>query len=115
MCVWWGTEIECVSAVARLEREDALAEPAMTAALVRLDLLAEAWNEVQPVAAVRSTARRLLRVHPLRAADALVLAAAVVAAEGVPASLDLVTLDERLAAAARREGFAVQDKVEGPS
>lgn len=115
MCVWWGTEIECVSAVARLEREDALAETAMIAALERLDLLAEAWNEVQPVAAVRGTARRLLRVHPLRAADALQLAAAVVAAEGVPASLDLVTLDERLAAAARREGFVVDDDVERPS
>jgi uncharacterized protein len=114
MCVWWGTEIECVSAVARLEREDALAETAMIAALERLDLLAEAWNEVQPVAAVRGTARRLLRVHPLRAADALQLAAAVFAAEGVPASLDLVTLDERLAAAARREGFVVRDDVGRP-
>lgn len=115
MCVWWGTEIECVSAVARLEREDALADKAMIAALERLDLLVEAWNEVQPVAAVRGTARRLLRVHQLRAADALQLAAAVVAAEGVPASLDLVTLDERLAAAARREGFVVHGNVERPS
>jgi predicted nucleic acid-binding protein len=115
MCVWWGTEIECVSAIARLEREDALAETAMIASLQRLDSLAEAWNEVQPVAAVRGTARRLLRVHPLRAADALQLAAAVVAAEGIPASLSIVTLDERLAAAARREGFVVQDGVERPS
>jgi predicted nucleic acid-binding protein len=54
-------------------------------------------------------------VHPLRAADALQLAAAVVAAEGIPASLSIVTLDERLAAAARREGFVVHDGVERPS
>jgi uncharacterized protein len=108
MCVWWGTEVECVSALARLDREGALTEGATTAALERLDLLAEGWNEVQPVAAVRSTARRLLRVHPLRGADALQLAAAVVAAEGQPASLGIVTLDERLAAAARREGFTVE-------
>jgi predicted nucleic acid-binding protein len=108
MCVWWGTEVECVSALARLDREGALTEGATTAALERLDLLAEGWNEVQPVAAVRSTARRLLRVHPLRAADALQLAAAVVAAEGQPASLGIVTLDDRLAAAARREGFTVE-------
>jgi len=107
MCVWWGTELECVSALARLEREDALKAAATTEALARLDLLAEAWNELQPVAAVRGAARRLLRVHPLRAADALQLGAAVVAAEGVPASLDVVTLDERLATAARREGFSV--------
>ena len=108
MCVWWATEIECVSALSRLEREGALAEAATTAALERLDSLAEAWNEVQATAALRAAARRLLRVHTLRAADALQLAAAVVAAEGLPASLNIVTLDERLASAARREGFAVE-------
>jgi len=107
MCVWWATEVECVSALASLEREGALRETATTVALERLDRLAESWNEVQPVVAVRGTARRLLRVHTLRAADALQLGAAVVAAEGQPASLEIVTLDERLAAAARREGFAV--------
>jgi predicted nucleic acid-binding protein len=109
MCVWWASEIECVSALARLEREGELTDPATAAALERLDSLAEAWNEVQPIAVLRGTARRLLRVHTLRAADALQLAAAVVAAEGLPASLNIVTLDERLATAARREGFTVED------
>ncbi len=108
MCVWWATEVECVSALARLEREGALTDTSTTVALDRLDLLAESWNEVQPVVAVRGTARRLLRVHTLRAADAFQLAAAVVAAEGQPVSLPIVTLDERLAAAARREGFLVE-------
>jgi predicted nucleic acid-binding protein len=51
-------------------------------------------------------------VHTLRAADALQLGAAAVAAEGVPSSLDIVTLDNRLAAAARREGFTVYENVE---
>jgi predicted nucleic acid-binding protein len=108
MCVWWATELECVSALARLEREGALSDTAMTVALERLDVLTESWNEVQPVVAVRGAARRLLRVHTLGAADALQLAAAVIAAEGQPASLEIVTLDERLAAAARREGFTVE-------
>ena len=107
MCVSWATEIECVSALARLEREGALAEATTTAALERLDSLAEAWNEVQATAALRGAARRLLRVHALRAAAALQLAAAVVVAEGLPASLHIVTLDDRLATAARREGFTV--------
>ncbi len=107
MCVWWATEVECVSALARLEREGALAEATTTAALERLDSLAEAWNEVQATAALRGAARRLLRVHALGAADALQLAAAVVVAEGLPASLHIVTLDDRLATAARREGFTV--------
>jgi uncharacterized protein len=108
MSVWWATEVECVCALARLEREGELSDTATTVALERLDVLAESWNEVQPVVAVRGAARRLLRVHTLRAADALQLAAAVVAAEGQPASLEIVTLDERLAAAARREGFTVE-------
>jgi uncharacterized protein len=108
MCVWWATEVECVSALARMEREGASTDTTTTVALERLDLLTESWNEVQPVVAVRGVARRLLRVHTLRAADALQLAAAVVASEGQPASLDIVTLDERLAVAARREGFTVE-------
>ena len=45
--------------------------------------------------------------HPLRAADALQLGAALVAADGDPQSLELVTLDNRLAEAARLEGFSV--------
>jgi predicted nucleic acid-binding protein len=44
-------------------------------------------------------------VHPLRTADALQLAAAFVAAEQRRSSLEVVTLDDRLAAAARKEGF----------
>lgn len=107
MLVWWATPAECLSAIARLERERTLSGDAATAVLQRLDALAEGWHEIQPVEAARRTARRLLRVHPLRAADALQLAAAVVACEGDPSSLERVTLEERLADAARREGFAV--------
>jgi hypothetical protein len=43
----------------------------------------------------------------LRTADALQLAAAFVAAERRPSSLEVITLDDRLAAAARREGFVL--------
>ncbi|HTR89210.1 MAG TPA: type II toxin-antitoxin system VapC family toxin [Solirubrobacteraceae bacterium] len=108
MCVWWATEVECTSALSKQEREGALTDVAITTALERLDRLAEAWNEVQPTAALRGIARRLLRVHPLRAVDSLQLAAAIIASERLPASLNIVTLDERLASAARREGFTVQ-------
>lgn len=108
MLVWWATEVECVSAIARLERQNDLSPDATLVALERLDAVAEGWSEVQPVEAARRTAQRLLRVHNLRAADALQLAAAIVAAEGRPASLEIVTLDDRLTAAARREGFVVR-------
>ena len=104
---WWGTAIECVSALARLEREGALDLAAVRQASGRLDALELAWSEVQPSERVRALASRLLRVHPLRAGDALQLAAALVAAEGHPASLVVVTLDDRLAVAAEREGLRV--------
>lgn len=107
MLVWWATELECVSAIARLERQGDLASGATLVALQRLEALAGGWHEVQPVESVRRAARRALRVHSLRTADALQLAAATVGSEGQPASLDVVSLDDRLSDAARREGFAV--------
>ncbi len=57
---------------------------------------------------VRVNAQRLLRVHPLRAADSLQLAAAWVASEHEPPTLELVSLDHRLNEAASREGFRVR-------
>jgi uncharacterized protein len=107
MLVWWATEAECASAVARLEREGTLDESAVTQALDRLKQLARGWHEVDPSDSVREAALRFLRVHPLRAADALQLSAAFIAAERRPPSLEVVTLDDRLAMAARKEGFVV--------
>jgi uncharacterized protein len=109
MLVWWGSKIECLSALARLEREAALSARDMRGGLERLDQLAEAWHEIDPTEAVREAAIRFLRVHPLRAGDAVQLAAAFLAAERRPASLEIVTLDDRLSAAARKEGFVVVD------
>ena len=107
MLVWWATEVECASAIARLEREGALEAEAAIEAFDRLERLADGWHEIDPGDSIRETAVRLLRVHPLRAADALQLAAAFVAAERRPPSLEVVTLDERLAGAARKEGFVM--------
>jgi predicted nucleic acid-binding protein len=107
MLVWWGAEVECASAIARLERESALEEAAALDAFDRLRHLSRAWHEVEPGDAVREAAVRFLRVHPLRAADALQLAAAFIAAERRPPSLEIITLDDRLAAAARKEGFVL--------
>ena len=108
MLVWWGTPVECASAVARREREDALGVTDAGAALERLRDLAATWQEIIPVEAIRTAALRLLRVHPLRAADSLQLAAAIIAAGHEPATLEFVSLDARLNEAASREGFSVQ-------
>jgi hypothetical protein len=107
MLVWWASQTECVSALARLEREDALNQDDIGTALKRLRQLAAGWHEVDPSDSVREAAARFLRVHPLRASDALQLAAAYLAAQRRPPSLEMVTLDERLATAARKEGFSV--------
>jgi predicted nucleic acid-binding protein len=106
--VWWATQVECVSAVARVEREGGGDPQSVEESLARLAKLARAWVEIEPSDHVRTTAQRLLRVHPLRAADALQLAAAVAAAEGHMSSLPFVSLDQRLVDAARREGFPVE-------
>jgi uncharacterized protein len=104
---WWGTPVEIASAVARREREGLLTADEVAAALAGARVLADSWHEIVPSDAVRRAAERLLRTHPLRAADALQLAAALIAADHDPASLELVCMDERSKAAARREGFTV--------
>jgi len=106
MVVWWGSEVECESALARREREGGVSPEESSAALRRLERLKSAWREVQPVEGVRRIARRLLRVHAIRASDALQLAAAIAASDGDPSTLEFVSLDARLVDAARREGFA---------
>jgi predicted nucleic acid-binding protein len=105
--VWWLTPVECWSALARLEREQRLTEAGVTEAVALLREATRRWTEVPPIERVREQATRLLRLHPLRAADALQLAAAVVLADFEPRTLPFVTLDHRLASAARREGFEV--------
>ena len=109
MLVWWATEVECASALLRLERDKSLSAKQTTLALGRLDEFKSTWHEVQPVEIVRRTARRLLRTHSLRAADSLQLAAAVVASEGDPSSMEIVSLDDRLSEAARRENLVLVD------
>jgi predicted nucleic acid-binding protein len=109
MAVWWVSEVECVSALVRREREGMLDASTLEIALRQLRQFAQTWLEVEPSGLVRETAARILRVHALRAADALQLAAAFAAAERRPASLEMVTLDERLAGVARKEGFTVVD------
>jgi hypothetical protein len=111
MLAWWGSAVECASALARLERDAALDAAAAQVAFRRLTQIASTWHEIEPSELVRENAVRFLRVHSLRAADALQLAAAFVASERRPASLQVVTLDDRLADAMRREGFELLDLV----
>ena len=104
---WWGTPVECVSAFARLEREGRLTPTTLSEALGRLRMAAPQWTDVPASQDVREHAIRVVRIYHLRAADALQLAAAIVAADFQPRTLDFVTLDTRQAEAADKEGFRV--------
>jgi predicted nucleic acid-binding protein len=108
MSVWWATLIECESALQRRLREGSLSEVDARGARVRLGQLAAGWNEVIPTPSVRQLGVRILRTHPLRAADALQLAAALsLQAAGVP-GLVFLSADARLAEAAEIEGLTVE-------
>jgi len=105
--VWWGTVVECESALQRRLREGALNRKGVQAAHVRLSLLAGAWHEVVPSAAIQRLATRLLRTHPLRAADSLQLAAALTIAAAGFEALVFLSADRRLNDAAQIENLTV--------
>ncbi len=107
MVVWWGTPVEFVSMLARHERTGNLTSSEFSEHFRYLKALSAGWVEIQPSPSLRRLAQRLLRTHPLRAADALQLAAALTAADGDPTTLGFVCFDRRLNQAAEREGLEV--------
>lgn len=118
MIVWWGSEVEVGSAIARLERQATLSSAGVGDALRRLDDLKAHWRELAPSYEIRALTRRLLRLYPLRAADSLQLASALRARDAAEIDLEFVCLDERLSQAARGEGLIVIDEIAllgGPS
>ena len=107
--VWWGTFTECISALSHLERMNDLTNSEVENALTAMREVSADWNVILPSDQVREKANRLLRVHPLRSGDAFQLASAIVASEDLASRISLTTFDERLATAARKEGFKVFD------
>lgn len=105
--VWTLTRVELLSAFARRRRSDPRAAVHLRAARGELLDAWERWTEITAAEVVRRHAERLVETHPLRAADALQIGAAIVAAEDHPATLEFVTLDDAQATAAEREGFGV--------
>jgi predicted nucleic acid-binding protein len=106
--VTWGlTRLELASAIERRAREGVLSSSARVVALRRLERLAADSHEVSDLSAVRVRALPLLARHPLRAADAAQLGAALLVAEADPGTLTMAVLDRRLGEAASREGLRV--------
>ena len=75
MAVWRLTGVELASAVMRLRREGRIADAQANEAESRIDELMQSSHVIIDVDAVQSQTRRLLGLHPLRAADALQLGA----------------------------------------
>ena len=104
---WAWTSTEIVGAVERRAREESLSLQQRREALARFAALADAWDEVTDMLAIRSRANSLLARHPLRAADAGQLGAAVLVREQLAGELVFVCLDLRLSLAAERESLRV--------
>lgn len=104
---WLWTRAELASAIERRTREGSLSRLQRRQVLARLDSLAESWDEVADAVAVRSRAINLLARHPIRAADAGQLGAALLVHDHVAGPLEFVCFDRRLALAAELEGLQV--------
>jgi predicted nucleic acid-binding protein len=102
---WWGSKVECASALNRLLRDAVLDDEAYEQVFDDLETLASEWIEIQATEKLRQRALRLLRVHSLRSANALQLAAALIASGESPLTLPFLCSDARLNEAARKEGF----------
>jgi len=107
LVVWWATMVEIHSAIARLLRSGSLTAVEEREAINRLTVLQGKWSEILPSEEVRELARSLLRAHPLRAADSLQLAAALIWCRRRPAGRVFISGDFRLCEAAALEGFTV--------
>ena len=107
MVVWWGTRVECLSALSRRLREGIISAAAGKQVRLLLAELARQWHEVLPTETLRRRAERLIMVHPLRAADSLQLAAALSWVREEPGGASLASLDDNLRIAATKEGFTV--------
>lgn len=107
---WWGSVVECYSAFARLRREGFLKLQEEDHVRNLLTILSGTWTEIEPSNDIRDLAGRLLFIHPLRAADSLQLAAALIWTARAPKGHPFACLDSRLRNAARNEGFSLLPK-----
>jgi len=107
VALWAFTRVEVASAIERRAREGRLSAAQRAGALKRIAAFTDAAHEVTDLLAVRSKTLPILARHPIRAADAAQLGAALIVADPDPSALTMVVLDRRLADAAAREGLDV--------
>lgn len=102
------TEVETVSGLVRLARENSLRARSRDVAITEFLGDFARWHIIELLPEITAGAREMLKRHPLRAGDAIQLASGLSVNAGVAGALDsFVTFDRRLADAARREGLHV--------
>lgn len=106
--VWWATHVEMTSAFVRLLRSRDITEAEYSKAKYEAERLANLWEIVEQAAKVAIEAHALLERYPLRAADALQLAAAHAWCGGRPNERVFLTFDRRLGEAAQLAGFSAE-------
>ena len=108
IAVWWATHVEIASALAQLLRQQKITAVEYAYAKQQAEDLANIWRTVAPSARIAFEARVLLEKYPLRAADALQLAAALEWSEGRPKGNLFLSFDQRLREAAGLVGFTLE-------
>lgn len=117
MAFWWGSPLEWWEALLAAQRRQTISAADLQRAREVLDHLSARGFEVQPTEDLRARALRLLSVHPLKAADALELAAALIWCRERTQGAGFVSLHPPLRLAAAMEGFRVlpyADEVHAP-
>jgi len=105
--VWWATPIEMTSALTRLLREGGISTGDYAKARLQAERHGSQWRVVAPTAQVAAEARAALERFPLRAADAMQLAAALSWCGGKARGRLFVTFDSKLGQAAELAGFTL--------
>lgn len=105
--IWCLSPIEVMGVLCRRLREGVITSEEFGNTKEQLRIVLEHAAEITAIAKVRARALRILETHPLKAADACQLAAALVGCKEEPERLAMVCLDERLKNAALKEGFIV--------
>jgi predicted nucleic acid-binding protein len=106
--VWWSTPVEIISGLTRLVRMGQASDNEFLAGKKLAQIIAMTWIPIQPSLKIAAQASSLLELHPLRAAVALQLAAALEWCEGKPKGKVFLSFDQRLREAAALAGFTLE-------
>jgi hypothetical protein len=107
IAVWWSTSLEVRSVLNRVRREGTISSAAVRASWERASGLLSACIMIPPTDAVKELAYAQLDRFPLKASDALQLAAALVWCKQNPRGRWFVCNDRKLLTAAVASGFEV--------